>query len=193
MSLFQNTVNITQAGMPQYLNGDMIGNKNLQNPSQSAVVNINSTALQGVATFTWYVNSTTCTPLKADSTGNILLGFVGRTQDTPWPGANTLQGYSMQVQQGYQLQYFATGAFGAVAPSLNNAGAGPILYGDYVIINNTTGALASQTSGTIPSGYTQCITGNSQAWTVIDVTPVYDAQGTLLSNLVAISNIQSTI
>jgi hypothetical protein len=67
-----------------------------------------------------------------------------------------------------------------------------ILYGDLVLINNITGALASQTSTTIPSGYTQCITGN-QAWTVIDVTPVYDAQGILLSNLVAISNVQATI
>lgn len=193
MSLFQQNVNITQRGMPQYLNGDMIGNRNLYNPSQSSVVNVNSTIPQTVGSFTWFVDSQTCTPLLAQATSpNVLLGFVARTQDTVWPGANTLQGYSMQVQQGYQLQYFATGTFGAVCPSLNNAGAGPILYGDIVLINNTTGALASQTSLTIPSGYTQCITGNL-VWKVIDVSAVYDAQGNLLNNLVAISNVQSTI
>lgn len=191
-TIFQQQVNITASGMPQYLNGDMIGNRNLYNPSQSSVVNVNSSVLQGVATFTWYVDNQTCTPLKADSPSSQLLGFVSRDQSTVWPGQNVTQGYSMQIQQGYQLQFFATGTFAAVCPSLNNAGAGPILYGDLVIINNLTGALASQTSGTIPSGYSQCITG-SQAWKVISVTAVYDAQGILINNLVVISNVQSTI
>jgi hypothetical protein len=191
-ALFQQSVNITPSGMPQYLNGDMLGNRNLYNPSQSLIVNKNSSVPQGVASFTWYVDNQTCTPLRADSPSAILLGFVARTQDTTWLNANVQQGWSMQVAQGYQLQYFATGTFAAVCPSLNNAGAGPILYNDLVLINNTTGALASQTSSTIPSGYTQCITGNL-VWRVIDVTPVNDAQGNLLSNLVAISNVQSTI
>jgi hypothetical protein len=191
-AIFQQQVNITPAGMPQYLPGDQIGNRNLYNPSQSSVVNINSPVLQGVATFTWFVDSQTCTPLLAQSPSAKLLGFVPRDQSTVWPGQNILQGYSMQVQQGYQLQYFATGTFGAICPSLN--GGGVILYGDIILINNTTGALASQTSLTIPSGYTQCITGNpNQAWSVIDITPVYDAQGLLISNLVAISNVQPTI
>lgn len=187
---FQNSVNITPSGMPQYLAGDMIGNRNLLNPSLSAIVKINSSVPQPIGGFTWYVNNQTCAPIKAESTG-VLLGFVGRTQDTVFPNANVSQGWSMAVQQGYQLQYFPTGTFAAICPSLNNDGAGPILYGDLVLINNTTGALGSKTS--LPMvGWTQCITGNLP-WIVIDLTPVYDAQGTVISNLVVISNTQSTI
>ena len=197
-ALFQNQVNITAQGMPQYLTGDYLGNRNLYNPSQALIVNKNSSIPQAVASFTWLLDGQTCTPLKADSPSGILLGFVGRTQDTTWPNGNVNQGWSMQVAQGYQLQYFPTGTFAAICPSLNNAGAGPILVGDIILINNTTGALASQTSLTIPNGYSQCITGGAtpsagNAWAVISVQQVYDAQGSLLSNLVAISNVQATL
>jgi hypothetical protein len=191
---FQQSVNITPNGVPQYLAGDMIGNKNLYNPSQGNVVNINSSIPQAIGSFTWFVDSQTCTPLLADSPSGILLGFVARTQSTVWPYGNFLQGWNAQVAQGYQLIYFSTGTFGAICPSLNNAGAGPVLYNDIVLINNTTGALASQTSTTIPAGYTQVITGpNIAAWRVIDITSVYDAGGTLIPGLVAISNIQSSL
>lgn len=189
--LSQQSVNITAQGMPQYLNGDMVGNRNLFNPSLGSIVNINSAIPQAIATFTWFVDNQTCTPLKADAQGG-LLGFVARTQDTVWPNANVNQGWSMQVGQGYQLQYFPTGTFAAVVGSLNNSGAGPAVYGDLVLINETTGALTSQTSSTIPSGYTQCITGGL-AWKVINLTAVYDAQGSLLNNLVVISNVQAQI
>jgi hypothetical protein len=188
---FQNKVNNNARGIPQYLAGDMLGNKNLMNPSQSAIVNRASASPQGIATFTWMVDNQTCTPLKADS-NNTILGFVARSQDTTWTNANTNQGWSMQVGQGYQLQYFVDGTFSAVCPSLNNGGAGPIVYGDLVLINNTTGALVSQTSSTIPAGYSQVVTGN-KAWKVINTTTVSDAEGNLIDNLVAISNIQATI
>ena len=188
---FQNKVNISARGIPQYLTGDMLGNKNLMNPAQSAIVNKNSSIPQGVGSFTWMVDNQTCTPLKADS-NNTLLGFVARLQDTTWPNGNVNQGWSMQVGQGYQLQYFVDGTFSSICPSLNNGGAGPIVYGDLVLINNTTGVLASQTSSTIPAGYSQVITGN-KPWKVINTTTVYDAEGTAIQNLVAISNVQATI
>ena len=188
---FQNAVNITAHGMPQYLAGDYIGNKNLMNPAQSAVVYANSSIAQAVGSFTWMQDSGVCTPLKADS-NSLLLGFVSRDQATTWPNGNVNQGWSMQVAQGYQLQYFPTGTFACICPSLNNSGAGPAVYGDIVLINNTTGELASQTSSTVPSGYTQCITGGL-TWKVINVQSVYDAEGNAISNLVVISNIQATI
>ena len=171
---FQNKVNISARGIPQYLAGDMLGNKNLMNPAQSAIVNKNSSIPQGVGSFTWMVDNQTC------------------TQDTTWPNGNVNQGWSMQVGQGYQLQYFVDGTFSSICPSLNNGGAGPIVYGDLVLINNTTGVLASQTSSTIPAGYSQVITGN-KPWKVINTTTVYDAEGTAIQNLVAISNVQATI
>lgn len=190
-AIFQQRVNLTPAGVPTYLIGDLIGNKNFQNPAQSAIVNIASSVPQAIGSFTWRKNAQTCTPLKADSTG-ALLGFVARTQDTTWANSNVDQGWSMQVAQGYQLQYFASGTVATVCPSLNNAGAGPILYGDLILINDLTGELASQTTDVIPSGYTQVIT-NNLPWKVIDTSIVYDAQGSQIANLVAISNIQNSI
>lgn len=189
---FQKSVNITPSGITSYYPGQMIGATNFNNPSQSAVVNKNSSIAQGIATFTFYAGANTCTPLFADATNGILLGFVANLNNTVWNDANMKQGWSLQVQQGYQLNYFATGTAAAVVPSLNNTGAGPILYGDIVLINKTTGALASQTSATIPSTHVQCITGG-RAWKVINVTPQFDAEGNSLANLVVISNIQDII
>ena len=73
------------------------------------------------------------------------------------------------------------GSFYAIAPSLN--GGGVIVAGDILVLNNTTGALASQTSATIPTGYTQV-----PGYTVINPAPGEVATDNPIANLVVISN-----
>jgi hypothetical protein len=166
------------------------------NPTNGYIVDANS--YNGgilIGTFAWglagSLNNSQVTQIKGSNT--MLAGFAVRAQDGVWADANVPFGYSMLVPATRQIQIAPKGSFYAVAPSLN--GGGVIVQGDIILVNNTTGALASQTSSTIPSGYTQAITGGV-AWTVINVAPTSQTasgypinNAGVTANLVVISNI----
>ncbi len=137
------------------------------------------------------LNNTQVTQIKGSNTA--IAGFVPRLQDGVWADANVPFGYSMLMPSTRQIQVAAKGTFYAVCPSLN--GGGVIVQGDIIVINDTTGALASQTSTTIPSGYHQAISGGV-AWTVINAAPTSQTasgypinNAGVTANLVVISNV----
>lgn len=142
-----------------------------------------------IGTFCWglpNVNNMQVAQLPAS--GRVLAGFVGRSQQEVWSDASTTLGYSMQIDNTRTVQYYIRGTFATVAPSLNSGGVA--LAGDIIIQNNNTGALASQTSTTVPSGYTLI-----PAYTVINPSPVQvantTASGLQQAGLLIISNVST--
>lgn len=131
-----------------------------------------------IGTFCWGLigtNNTQVTPFKGSNTE--IAGFTVRSQSGVWSDSDIIKGYSMTVPATRQIQVFANGSFYAICPSLNSGDV--IVAGDIVLLNNTTGALASQTTSVVPSGYTQVA-----GYIVINASPT----NSTITNLVVISN-----
>ncbi len=173
---FQKSVTFIQVAQP----GDWFGEPDY-NAARGYIVDPAS-AGQAIGTFCWGLlgtNNQQITPFKGSNTQ--LAGFVFRDQATVWSDASTPLGYSFTVPATRMCSVVQNGTFYAVAASLN--GGGTIVAGDYVLVNNTTGVLVSQTSGTIPGGYTD--TG----YKVINPAPGEVSTDNPIANLVVISNV----
>ncbi len=176
---FQQSVFFPQTANP----GDFYGTPEF-NAGVGALSDPNGAGIV-IGTFCWGLPSTNNTQVtQLPASGLPLAGFVARVQNNVWADADVSQGYSYTIPATNDMEFFPKGSFFAVAASLN--GGGTILAGDIIIQNNTTGVLASQTSTTVPSGYTQIV-----GWTVINPSPLSSTTVALANaaNLVVISNV----
>jgi hypothetical protein len=163
--------------------GDWFGEP-LYNSGKGYIVDSTSSG-QAIGTFCWGLvgnNNSQITPFKGSNTQ--IAGFVVREQTSSWVGTNVDLGYNTTIAPGQSCTVIQNGSFYAIAASLN--GGGVIVAGDILVLNDTTGVLYSQTSATIPSGYTQ-ITG----YKVINAAPGEYSTDNTTTNLVVISNVLS--
>jgi hypothetical protein len=107
-------------------------------------------------------------------------GYVWRSQQNVIPWSTEQYGYGFAIQAGQNLDLVNQGTFLVYAPSLNSGGV--ILAGDILVQSNTTGEVKSQTSATVPAGYTQI-----PGFTIINATPDNIAAG---SSIVVMSNVK---
>ena len=179
---FQQSVQYPAVALP----GDWYGLP-LYNAGAGYIVDANS--LNGgilIGSFCWGLlgtNNTQVTQIQGSNTQ--IAGFAVKAQEGVWADASIPFGYSMMVPATRQIEVVSNGSFYAVCPSLN--GGGVIVANDIIIINTTTGALASQTSATIPSGYVAAITGGKQ-WIVINPSPTAATSANAITNALTTTN-----
>ena len=159
----------------QYPSGGIVGDSyGLQLPNVVTGKIVDEASLNGVimiGTFAWGIISGTSNNGQSNSTvtqlpnGTIpLAGFVWRSQQNVISWSTEQYGYGFAIKAGDNVDLVLQGTFLVAAPSLNVGGVA--VNGDIIIQNNTTGIVNSQTSLTVPVGYTLV-----PGFTIINVTP----------------------
>jgi hypothetical protein len=174
-----------------YPGGGIVGDSyGLQQVNVVTGKQVDAGSLNGVIlvnTFAWGLATGTSNSSQSNSTVTQLpdgilpfAGFVWRSQQNVIPWSTEQYGYGFAIQAGQNIDLVTQGTFLIFAPSLNAGGV--ILNGNILVQSNTTGEVASQTSATIPTGYTQI-----PGFIVINSTPDNQPVG---SDIVVMSNVK---
>lgn len=174
-----------------YPGGGIVGDSyGLQQINKVTGKQVDSGSLNGVimvGTFAWGIIGASSN--TAQSNNNVtqlpdgtkpFAGFAWRAQQNVIPWSTEQYGYGFAIKAGDNIDLVIQGTLLCYAPSLN--GGGVILAGDILVQNETTGAVMSQTSLTVPGGYVLV-----PGFKVINATPDNITAG---SNIVVISNVK---
>lgn len=141
-----------------------------------------------IGTFAWGIIGASSNTAQANSnvtqlpgSGKPFAGYAWRSQQNVIPWSTEQYGYGFAIKAGDNIDLVNQGTFLIFAPSLNVGGV--ILAGDILVQNNTTGEVKSQTSATVPGGYTLV-----PGFKLINATPDNIPAG---SNIVVMSNVKS--
>ncbi len=175
----------------QYPGGGIVGDSyGLQQVNVISGKIVDGASLNGaimIGTFAWGIIAPSSNTAQANTnvtqlpgSGKPFAGYAWRSQQNVIPWSTEQYGYGFAIKSGDNIDLVNQGTFLIYAPSLNVGGV--ILAGDILVQNDTTGAVMSQTSTTVPGGYTLV-----PGFKVINATPDNIAAG---SNIVVMSNVK---